>query len=277
MISTKERIVIQDLMLAEPKEQHAAFHPETDISDAEWKLLRRDIYKFSDTVSYIEMCGKAEYLKPGSLDKLPSKERYLKRAIGWLGQDKDNLIAGHGISDINLRNYFFLHKLLPEDSAILSDYNSLREKTMELLPSTDILYSSLLFPNILREAYDDDLVAIEKHKVEQDFLIAKQDGYMVNLAKFAAYAKVIAPEILEKDPISVGEWKAMKAQLQTFSNSFYKGTKSRYWNDFLDMAFNMQIIAADKITFNNGKIEIKISEKKEFAKMNDQVPEWRRF
>lgn len=277
IIEARDRIRVQELVLPEPKEKFATFDPETDITNLEWKQLRKDLFKFSDTTAFIEMCGRAEYLGPGRLNNLPSVDRYMPRVLAWFKIDKERFIKGNQLKDETLSSYFFAHKLLSKDDPILDGYDQVQKRTRDEIPLFDYFYPSLLFPNVFGDKYNDDFIKVEKEKIEQKLHTARAEGKINYVAKMAARVKLISPDALARNPLSPSEWRDMRVQLHEYSNTFSKGTKRRMWNEFLELAFNMQILAADEIKHHRGQIEFVMPKNKQPLDKYITLPEWRRF
>jgi hypothetical protein len=262
-------IRIQDLVLAEPGIQiRTGFDPKRDIQPADLERFKQNISSGNTLKIYIEQVGRLSYILP---DEAVFKNNHSKRNIPDEIMN-DFLIGGtEGNSEYYLRKLFFTKKLMPDVE--ISTEVFLRAKS--LLSTTEdfseqyrqLTYMYLLFPEKRPEM---PITQEFKKHLMDDLIKDKDNGIWLSVSEKGAAMKVLCPEIFDKKLFSKENWESMKERLHVSS---VRGAQT----NFIDMAFNMYVMSADKIVYTKNGPEFVISENSDFVNQDTPLPTRKRF
>jgi hypothetical protein len=266
----KNRLNIKELYIPEKENRHIlSFDPEFEFTADVWTNAVDHLVNYTFSTTFVEGAGQALYLAPGSIDldklKVPSqtyKSKIIDMKKGYLVNFDPNL------SNFP-RYYFFAHKLYPENEDIFLNKDKVHNKTNEYIKQNNkipLFYATLLYPEVKKEV----------PKTEAEWLrgriqTLKELEMFRSLATDATEAKILAPDVLAENPITIDEWMHMKEALHDLANN-------HNWTEFLEMAFNMYIISAGEIKSHNGLLDIKPQSNRYIGNDRDNLlPAVRRF
>jgi hypothetical protein len=271
MITEKlDKINIKEFTIPEKENrQILSFDPELEFTAEEWTNAIDHLVNYTFSTTFIEGAGQASYLAPSSidLDKVNLPAQTYKSNIS---AKKETYLINLESNNYNfLKYYFFAHKLYPENEDIFLNKDKVRNKTNEYMKQNikiPLFYETLLYPDVKKEVPKTEIEWL-RGRIQT----LKELEMFRSLATDAAEAKILAPDVLEENPITIDEWMHMKEALHDLADN-------HHWTEFLDMAFSMYILSAGEIKSHNGLLDIKPQSNRYVGSdRNNLLPTMRRF
>ncbi|MDO8618746.1 MAG: hypothetical protein Q7R49_02245 [Candidatus Daviesbacteria bacterium] len=155
-----------------------------------------------------------------------------------------------------------LGKLLKPPIFVVDNYDA------ELSMMSRIAYPNRQVPEIkIQEGYTDEPLLFQ-------FDYLKEQKRWQEFSEKAAYTKVLFPKRIEEMELDKDAWENMQSQLDGIKRDTRFSNTS--WKDFVSMAANMKILAAQEVRFTDHGLELVMSQPS-FILPTPALPEMRKF